>query len=122
MIHFLVLVMFAQLLNPLLGQQAYTTSTQNGDTEARQMGLATLNGRYAITPFQNCDDLQIGQNILIYPSFQLPPWLTLSTLDGAADGGCIVHIDGQMDATPCFTGDDGLCDVALDPPADTDTQ
>lgn len=115
MIHFLALTLFLQILNPLAGQLAYTTPHPNPESE-QQIGLATLSGRYAITLVQNCDDIKIGENILIYPAFQLPPWLTISSPDGSSAGGCIVRIDGQMDPTPCFSGDDGQCDVNVENP------
>jgi hypothetical protein len=102
------IALFAQILNPLAPVQAYTTADPiNPD----RLGLATLTGRYAITPVQGCDWLASGQDVFAYPNWQLPPWLGLSGTD-AVQPGCVVRVEGRMDATPCFTNDAGECDVA----------
>ena len=109
MIHFLVVVFIAQMLDPQAAVRAYTSSDPNNTD---RLALATPSGRYAISMLEACDGLVAGQNILIYPSRQLPPWLTVSALDVSAEDGCVVRLDGQMDATPCFMDDAGECDVA----------
>jgi hypothetical protein len=104
----LTLALFAQILNPLASVPAYTLADP---ITTERLTLATLTGRYAITPVQGCDWLASGQDVLAYPNWQLPPWLGLSGTD-AAQPGCVVRVEGRMDATPCFTNDAGECDVA----------
>lgn len=106
-----ILALVAQIIDPRTAVQAYTTADPNNPD---RLGLATANGRYSITLAQNCDGFGVGQNVLIYPAYQLPPWLTISTLDGQPDQGCIVRINGRMSDTPCFATDDGTCDVAIE--------
>lgn len=97
----------AQQLDPLAPVQAYTTDHPN--PEGAELGLATPDGRFAITPMQGCDWLAAGQTIYVYPNWQLPPWLGVSGTDAVAPG-CIVRVDGRMSSTPCFANTDGMCD------------
>jgi hypothetical protein len=102
------IALFAQILNPLAPVTAYTTADPiNPD----RLGLATPDGRYAITPVQGCDWLAPYQQVFAYPNWQFPPWLGLSGTD-SLQPGCMVRVEGRMDATPCFTDDAGACDVA----------
>jgi hypothetical protein len=107
----------AQILDPQIAQQAYTTGDPNNPD---RLGIATQDGRFSVSPQENCENIGIGQNILIYPAFQLPPWLTVSTLDDSSADRCIVYIYGRMSNTPCFTDDSGTCDVAGDLPGPTE--
>jgi hypothetical protein len=90
--------------------QAYTTADP---IDPDRLGLATPDGRFAIRPVQGCDWLAPGQDVNTYPNRTLPPWLQLSGTD-AVQPGCLVRVEGRMDATPCFTDDAGLCDVAAE--------
>jgi hypothetical protein len=103
----------AQMLDPTAFEQAYLTADP---IDPGRLGLATPAGRYAIRPVQGCDGLGVGQNVLIWPSLNLPPWLSVAPAewDLAEAPPCLVRIEGRMDATPCFTNDAGLCDVALE--------
>jgi len=104
------IVLFAQILNPLAQVQGYTTADPiNPD----RFGLATLDGRFAIRPMQGCDWLAPYEQVYVYPNWQLPPWLGLSGTD-SQQPGCVVRVEGRMDATPCFTNDAGTCDVAAE--------
>ncbi len=115
--HLLVAVLLAQILNPLESVQAYITADPiNPD----RLGLATPDGRYAITTALGggCDELSpplaVGQNILIYPNYEMPPWLAITEVDSVPPDGCMVRVEGRMSATPCFTNDDGVCDIAAE--------
>lgn len=102
------LALFAQQLDPMASVQGYTTADPiNPD----RVGLATPDGRFSVTPIQGCDWLAPGQNVFVYPNWQMPPWLGLSGLD-ASQPGCAVRVEGKMDSTPCFADDAGVCDVA----------
>lgn len=101
----------AQILNPNESQQAYTTADPiNPD----RLGLATINGRYSVSLVENCDGVDVGQNILIYPNAQIPPWLITSALDGMENGACIMLINGRMSETPCFLNFEAVCDVTAE--------
>ena len=101
------IALFAQVLDPLATVRAYTTADPiNPD----RLGLATPDGRYAITPSSGCDWLAPAEEVLLYPNWQLPPWLGLSGTD-ATQPGCIVRVEGRMDATPCLLNADGECEV-----------
>jgi hypothetical protein len=102
----IALALFAQILDPLASQQAYTTADPNNTD---RIGLATLSGRYAVTPIQDCDWIAPDQSVLIYPAAQIPPWLAITGLDGSWPG-CTVRIEGRMSNTPCFQNTDGVCD------------
>lgn len=104
------LALFAQMLDPLEPQQAYTTADPNN---ADRFGLATVDGRFAATAVQDCGNITVGQNILIYPAYHIPPWLAITSTDGSLPG-CLAHVEGRMDNTPCFTNADGLCDIAAE--------
>jgi hypothetical protein len=100
---------YAQVLDPLQVDAAYLTADP---INTERLGLATLDGRYAIRPVQGCDWLVVGLQVTIYPNWNMPPWLSIG-----ADGhepDCIVSVEGRMSATPCFTNDAGLCDVRLE--------
>lgn len=101
------LILFAQMLDPLESQQAYTTADP---INADRFGLATHDGRFAATTVQDCEGISIGQNVLIYPGYHIPPWLAITSIDGALPG-CLARVEGRMDNTPCFTNADGLCDI-----------
>jgi len=68
----------AQDLNPLAPQVAYTTADPN---DPERLGLATLSGRYSIQLSDRCSGVGLGQNVVIYPYLDIPPWLA-----GVADG------------------------------------
>lgn len=104
---------YAQELDPFLGQAAYLSSDPiNPD----RLALATPSGRYAVTAWQGCDGMADGQNIWIYPSLDLPPWLAAAptTWDGNGQPPCLFRLEGRMDATPCFMNDAQQCDVAAE--------
>jgi hypothetical protein len=100
----------AQILNPLASVPAYTLADP---ITTERLTVATLDGRFAVTPMQGCDWLAPYQQVNMYPNWAVPPWLGLSGTD-ATQPGCVVRVEGRMDATPCFTNDAGLCDVALE--------
>jgi hypothetical protein len=97
----------AQELDPQATEQAYTTADPiNSD----RLGLATLDGRYAIRLEDNCDGITVDQNVLIWPGAQLPPWLTIAVDENSPR--CLVTVEGRMDTHPCLQNADGACDVA----------
>jgi hypothetical protein len=98
----------AQQLDPLAPVQAYTTADPNNPD---RLGLATPDGRFSITPIQGCEWVVAGEDVTTYPNWNLPPWLSIGQ-DGEHD--CVVRVEGRMDATPCFTNDAGVCDVATE--------
>ena len=102
----LALALFAQILNPLAPVRAYTTADP---IDPDRLGLATPDGRFAIRPIQGCDWLAPYEQGFTYPNWQIPPWLGLSGTD-VTEPGCIVRVEGRMDATPCFKNADGECD------------
>lgn len=108
----------AQMLDPNVAEQAYLTADP---IDADRLGLATPDGRYAIRCVQGCDSLvldesSIGPNVLMWPGRDLPPWLELAPVDwdASAPAPWIVRVEGRMDATPCFTNEDGQCDAAAE--------
>jgi hypothetical protein len=106
----LIALFVAQILDPHAPVQAYTSADPiNPD----RFGLATPDGRYSITPIQECDWLAVEQNVNVYPNWQMPPWLGLSGTD-SMQPGCVVRVEGRMSNVPCFTNADGLCDVAAE--------
>ena len=104
----LAFALFAQVLDPLASQQAYTTADPNN---ADRLGLATHDGAYAIVLVQGCDGIGPDMNVLTWPNYAIPPWLAIAPLDGELPG-CIVRVEGRMSDLPCFTNADGDCDVS----------
>lgn len=96
-----------QVLDPMFTVGGYTT---DDPIDPDRLGLATPDGRFAIVPADGCSWLAAGEPVEVYPNFALPPWLKLSVPGGEPD--CLVHVDGRMSATPCFTDDAGQCDVS----------
>jgi hypothetical protein len=107
----IALALFAQQLDPLAPVQAYTTADPNNPD---RLGLATPDGRYSISLGHGCDGIDVGQNLTVYPYYNIPPWLTVA-LPGTKDllDTCQALVYGRMDATPCFIIDD-VCDVAAE--------
>ena len=107
-----VLALFAQVLNPLMPQAAYTTADPINED---RLGLATLSGRYSVKPDHGCEAITVGQNVLIYPYYNIPPWLTIAgpEVRDLLDT-CQVLVYGRMSNTPCFTNESGECDVAAE--------
>src|SRR5918911_5441210 len=85
----------AQILDSLASVQAYTGADP---VDPARLALATPDGRFAIVPVQGCDWLAPYEQVLIYPNWAVPPWLGLSGTD-AAEPGCVVRVEGRMDAT-----------------------
>jgi hypothetical protein len=101
---------YAQVLDPQRSVQAYTTADPNNDD---RLGLATPDGRYSISLESNCSELSIaaGQDVQIFPDYLMPPWLAITASDGTFPG-CTAHVIGRMSNTPCFTDDNGVCEVS----------
>ena len=104
------LALFGQALDPNASEQAYVTADP---INADRLGLATPVGHYAIRPMQGCDGITIGQNVVIWPGRDLPPWLELAPATDSGTTPCIVRVEGRMDTTPCSTIA-GQCDAAAD--------
>ncbi len=86
-------------------QRAYTTANP-GSSDG--LGLATQQGRYAIVLGDGCDGIGPDINVLADTSDD-NDWKL--QLDGS-DRACAVAEWHWMGNTPCFTNDDGECDVA----------
>jgi hypothetical protein len=108
----LLFAVWAQIINPLATTPAYTLADP---IQSDRLTLATLDGRYAVTPMQGCDWLAPYQQISVYPNWAVPPWLGLSGAD-ASQPGCVVRVEGRMDASPCYVDANGACDVAREQP------
>jgi hypothetical protein len=105
----------APILNPLAAVPAYTGADP---IDPDRLALATPDGRFAMRPVQGCDWLAPYQQVLTYPNWAVPPWLGLSGTD-ATTPGCVVRVEGRMDATPCFVGADGACALSAEYPEGT---
>lgn len=108
----LAVALFAQILDPQAPQQAYTTADPNNPD---RLGLATLTGRYSITPIQDCGDITTEQNVLMWPDYRMPPWLSIAPLDGTLPG-CLVRVEGRMSEVSCSITD-GVCDINSEVPS-----
>jgi hypothetical protein len=104
--------LFAQVLNPLMPQAAYTTADPINED---RLGLATLSGRYSVKLGERCESIGVGQNVVIYPYYNIPPWLTIASpeVHNLLDT-CQVLVYGRMSNTPCFTNEAGNCDVTAE--------
>lgn len=111
-----VALVIAQILNSMQAYQAYTVYDPNPIAE-NGIGLYTTDGGFAITPMSDCDWLAPYQNVWIFPSYNMPPWLSIAPVgsDETALPGCIVRVEGQRSAKPCAQVD-GLCDVSTEVP------
>jgi hypothetical protein len=107
----IAIALFAQQLDPLAPMQAYTTADPNNPD---RLGLATPDGRFSISLGNGCDGIGVGQNLTVYPLYNIPPWLTIA-LPGTTDllNTCQALVYGRMDSTPCFKIND-FCDVAAE--------
>jgi hypothetical protein len=108
----LAVALFSQVLNPLMPQSAYTTADPINDD---RLGLATVSGRYSVKLGERCESIGVGQNVVIYPYYNIPPWLTIASpeVQDLLDT-CQVLVYGRMSNTPCFTNEAGDCDVAAE--------
>lgn len=106
----ILFTLLAQILDPQAPVHGYTTADPNN---VDRLGLATPDGRFAITPTLNCDWIAASQNVLVWPDYQLPPWLAVAGIDGVLPG-CTVRVEGRMSTVPCLANDAGECDVAAE--------
>lgn len=109
-------LLLGQILNSMQAYQAYTVFDPSPSFE-NGIGLYTLDGGYAITPVTDCEWLTPYQNVWIFPSLNMPPWLSITQVgaDETRLPGCIVRVEGQRSTTPCVQID-GLCDVTSELP------
>jgi len=101
----LAFALFAQAL--VQPQRAYTTADP---VRPDAIGLATMDGRYAISRGDNCDGIGPDMNVQLWRVAGFSGIGVIAGLD-ALDNTCNVRFEQRMSDVPWFTNDDGDCDV-----------
>jgi hypothetical protein len=92
-----------------LPQAAYVTAAP----VPAVLGLATLNGRFAIRLEPGCESIVPGVNVLLVET-PGDPWLqVVEPVHGVLPESCRVLHRQLMSDVPCGTNLDGACDVAF---------
>ena len=101
-----MLIVMVALVAQLAGIRGYTLV----DPDDGSMTITLPTGRYELDLGYGCDGMNVAQNVDV--SFGSGGVASIAPAD--VDTLCDVFIGAPVSDTPCATGDDGLCDVAMD--------
>lgn len=98
----LAALLFAQTVSS--GISAYTYNAFDS------VALATPSGRFLLDLGLGCDDLTVGQNVILLPG-------SAGVASIASPGSayqCNVYVASRLSDEPCNTDDNGFCEISLD--------